>query len=765
MRSGPFFPPLHSSRMLLFARFDRAGKCLYANTLLREVALDFSEGSSKNPFEALIDHESMKRLESILTADSPTPLQVLELARKNISSSHEIRCLTLEITPVVDEQGVRTGSDVVAVYPKNRLNDKESPEYRRLAESNDQFNSLLTYAPVGMALVEPTGRLIRVNQSFCNLVGYSESELLTMDFQSITHPEDLEKDLNLFHKLLRGEITTFQLEKRYIHKQGYVIWVMLIVTIPQNDQLRGQYVISQIHDITERKKVMDRIIENEERFRLLIENSFDSMTLLNSEGNCIYVSPYVYKMTGYSLEEMQTVKYTRFVHPDDREEAKAFFAKVVANPGKTYKNRHRFLCKNGTTAWIEGYATNMLSLKGLNAVVANYQDITELVLANEKVEENERLFDIERKKAMEELRISEANMRSIFNNTEICYLLLDNECRIISYNKSIEILCHPEDIRRIKDTTKLLLFDLLPPERKNIVRDVINQSIREGKTIEYELNYPSGETLQPSYFQVTIIPVKDEDESKAIGLCMAIQNITTRKQSEIEREKLTSEIVLRNRDLEQFAYIISHNLRAPVANILGLSRVLNEDLSEEEKTFFSQQLALSAEQLDEIIKDLNQIVKIRSEVPEWKENTNLSSIVESVKTSISGIIEKNNVTILTDFDEVRELYTIKSYLFSIFYNLISNSIKFRRLEEHPVIKISTRSLPGKLEIRFEDNGLGIDLARKSDQIFGLFKRFHSHIEGKGMGLYITKTQVEILGGSISVESQVNKGTVFKIEFN
>ena len=140
-------------------------------------------------------------------------------------------------------------------------------------------------------------------------------------------------------------------------------------------------------------------------------------------------------------------------------------------------------------------------------------------------------------------------------------------------------------------------------------------------------------------------------------------------------------------------------------------------------------------------------------------------MVSDIKLSIGNIIKMENVMILADFHEANEIIAIKSYVYSIFYNLISNSIKYRRKDVQPVIIITSKMHERELELVFKDNGLGIDLDKRGDQVFGLYKRFHTFVEGKGMGLYLVKTQVETLGGVIGVKSEVNKGTEFIISFD
>ena len=141
-----------------------------------------------------------------------------------------------------------------------------------------------------------------------------------------------------------------------------------------------------------------------------------------------------------------------------------------------------------------------------------------------------------------------------------------------------------------------------------------------------------------------------------------------------------------------------------------------------------------------------------------------SRLVDDIKITIKNMINDNNIQIKYDFSEIDEFLSFKSYLYSIFYNLICNSIKYRQQQVPGIINIKSQLVKDKLQLVFTDNGMGIDLEKRGSQVFGLYKRFHNNIEGKGMGLFMVKTQVETLGGKINIWSQVNKGTEFKIEF-
>ncbi len=256
-----------------------------------------------------------------------------------------------------------------------------------------------------------------------------------------------------------------------------------------------------------------------------------------------------------------------------------------------------------------------------------------------------------------------------------------------------------------------------------------------------------------------------DEGKKPIRIYGILQDITDRKVAEEEREKLINDTIQRNHDLEQFTFIISHNLRAPAANIIGLAEILqDETLTPQEQKEFLQGLTTSISGLDTVIKDINAILQVKREVNEIKELISFSKLVSNVSTSIGNLIAKHHVRIKSDFSEVDEFYSIKVYLHSIFYNLINNSIKYSKPDEEPRIEIKSKKENGKIILTFKDNGLGFDMKTQAGKIFGLYNRFHSHVEGKGMGLFMVKTQVESIGGKITVASELNKGTEFTIVF-
>lgn len=221
-----------------------------------------------------------------------------------------------------------------------------------------------------------------------------------------------------------------------------------------------------------------------------------------------------------------------------------------------------------------------------------------------------------------------------------------------------------------------------------------------------------------------------------------------------------SELIKHNNELRQFSYTVSHNLRGPVASLLGLINLINsEKLDENDQEVFSY-IATSAEHLDQIIRDLSKIIDIRHDIFKIRQKIDLNSEVDDVIKVLRREFEEHQVLLLKNIESCSQVYSIKPMVNSILYNLLSNAIKYRSSERQLVIEITTREENGFYVLEVADNGLGIDLQHNRDSLFKLYKRFHFHTEGKGLGLYLIKLQCEALGGSVEIESEINRFAKF-----
>ena len=225
-----------------------------------------------------------------------------------------------------------------------------------------------------------------------------------------------------------------------------------------------------------------------------------------------------------------------------------------------------------------------------------------------------------------------------------------------------------------------------------------------------------------------------------------------------------NELISYNGQLEQFAYIIAHNLRAPVARMLGLLDIFRASgLLTNDNRFYIEKISVSAHELNEIIADLNKLLEIKNNLKDFRENVDLETKFIQVCTTLERQIKENNVIFDVDF-QVKTVHLVSLYVDSIFYNLVSNAIKYRSADRQIYIQISSREDKNTTIITVQDNGMGIDMEKYGDKIFSLYKRFHNHVEGKGMGLHLVKLQIETLGGTIKVDSKLDVGTTFTITF-
>lgn len=305
-------------------------------------------------------------------------------------------------------------------------------------------------------------------------------------------------------------------------------------------------------------------------------------------------------------------------------------------------------------------------------------------------------------------------------------------------------LVHPDDLEKLKEDNRRMFSTCLPIMR--------TYRVKHAHRDEY------------IWLEDYVIPVADQS-GRVTELYGSARDVNSRKRVELEREALNLELNHRYNELMQFSYIVSHNLRSPISNILGLARLLNSGISGTDAKTTTGYIRKAAERMDEQLYDLNMILSSRSNIHEKKEEVDIAEVVEAVCSTLKNELEETFANIEVSISpEAGKLFTIKSYLHSIIFNLLSNSLKYRSVHRQPSIQIQVYLSDGRTRVIFTDNGDGMDLNENGESIFGLFRRLDTAKKGSGLGLYMTKTQIESLGGSIQVQSIREKGTVFTIIF-
>ncbi|MCE3227268.1 MAG: hypothetical protein K0S32_1819 [Bacteroidetes bacterium] len=486
------------------------------------------------------------------------------------------------------------------------------------------------------------------------------------------------------------------------------------------------------HKITE-----EQLHHNERRFRGLIEKSTELKTLTSSAGLFVYASPSISKIFGYQEEEFLNKPAYDFFHPDDVQDLLIKRTGILDTPGASFNFQYRVRHKKGHWVWCDGTLTNMLHEPSINAMVSNFRDISQMKLAEEQKE-----FD-------------QNNVAALINNTNDLLWSIDKDYKLITFNRPFyEVMkqASGKEMNKGDDVFQAALSEEHEQRFRTLYgRAFAGEAFTHVDVQEGEYGYAA---------EISFFPIQQGND--IIGTACYSRDVSQRLKQEKEREKMMADLTRYSKNLEQFAYVVSHNLRSPVANIIGLSGLLNSEISDEDKVLSQQHLVKAVTQLDVIVKDLNKILELRAAVAESKEKVNLNEIVRGIMDSIYETIISEKVHIDLDL-QVTDVSSVKSYIYSIFYNLITNSIKYKQTQKNPLIRISSKELNGNVVIVFSDNGVGMNLDEYGTKVFGLYQRFHLNVSGKGMGLFMVRTQVEALEGNIVVKSSPGHGSVFTIE--
>jgi signal transduction histidine kinase/tetratricopeptide (TPR) repeat protein len=309
----------------------------------------------------------------------------------------------------------------------------------------------------------------------------------------------------------------------------------------------------------------------------------------------------------------------------------------------------------------------------------------------------------------------------------------------------------------------LLAFFYLRIKKLNVTITEKNNDIQENTLklldVNQELNRLYNEVSEQNEEIQSQAQVLSESNRNIAELNRSLERLIADKTEELRRTN--EELVKHNNELLQFSYTVSHNLRGPVARLLGLTTLMNIEKDLTQARQWVDLIGKTTGELDLIIKDLGKILELRREPHHFRDSVNLAADWErSVHLLHDSLTGREKIT--ADFQALPELVTVRAMVQSVFYNLLSNALKFRSPDRPLRIHASSQVSGDNAIITVSDNGLGFDTALYKDKLFRLYTRFHSHVEGRGLGLYLVKTQLEVVHGSIDVESTPREGTTFSV---
>lgn len=657
---------------------------------------------------------------------------------------------------------------IVLDRPK-RLHQLLAIQDTMLLNSQMKFKTIFDQAPVGIALIKnDTGDFVEVNKKFCEITGYSREEITSKRYQSITHPRDLVKSVD-------EEKDGYALKKRYITKDGKTVWANLIVSslYGVNENLN----ITIIEDITLQKQIQDELRESEKEFKSLFKNSpiplwkvdlslvkkhLSELQLINKDS--AFVLDYLNKHPEtvhkcFSLIKIIAVNYQclQMLNIESKQFLKKNLKKVVDEVAvRDFKNQllaitqsNNHLSYDSTIKNSNGERIDIFfrwsPIKGheklMDRMIISTEDITS------------------RKKHEKMIVASQQKLESLINTIDGIVW----ECNIETFtfnfvSKKVEEILGYTSEEWLSDPN--FWQDHIHPEDRAWVLDYCATKIKENSNhdFEYRMICKNG----------AIIWLRDMvnivfQNGKPFSLHGIMIDITKSKNIENDLNNSFNLVSKQNERLLNFSYIISHNLRSHTSNIASIVSLIESVESEIEKKELMILLVSVSNLLNETMVHLNEVINIRTNVSLVVEALNLNEYIDNVMKIFSKEIRSKEISIINLIPPNTIINYNPAYLESILYNLISNAIRFSHPDRESIIRFEWIVKKNKNILQISDNGIGVDLEKYGNKIFGLYKTFTNNKLSKGVGLFMTKNQVEAMGGTIIIESEPGQGTIFKIE--
>ena len=436
------------------------------------------------------------------------------------------------------------------------------------------------------------------------------------------------------------------------------------------------------------------------------------------------------------------VAWHRLMHPDDLAAARQQLAACVQEPARDFDLVGRFAHRDGSTVWLHCQGRILPDPLGAPAyLLAGLCNVTnarhQLAFTQELSNRYGLLLD---NKSVFIMR-TDAQGRYTYINDLFCERFgVDNTVIGTSSMDSIVLEDHSKCIETVMKC-------FAKPEVPHQV--VLRKPYFDG-------------TVKSNHWEFK--GILNEQQELVEILCVGY-DVTLLVENLHNLQHLLDVTSQQNLRLQNFAYIISHNIRSHSANLTSLVLLLSEAEDPAQKSMFLQMLCTSTEKLADTIVNLNDIVTVNSNFSKPREARALKAEIDKTLEALSALIREHQIAVDVQVPEHVTVKVVPAYLDSILLNLISNAIKYRDPARPAVIRLATRQEAGFVVLLVQDNGLGIDMGRNQTKLFGMYKTFHNNEDARGVGLFITKNQIEAMSGKIEVESVVGFGSVFSVYFN
>jgi PAS domain S-box-containing protein len=537
----------------------------------------------------------------------------------------------------------------------------------------------------------------------------------------------------------------------YLPQTLFLISFLISFSVISASTVFFGYLISKnFKNVTKHLKKLEvkneELFKSNERYDIVAKATSDTIWDWDTKTNKFIFNKGIHGIFGYNKDAVGDTIQWWFdkIHPEDSLKMSVKVYSYIEQKTEKWQDYYRFLCGDGSYKYV--YDRGFLVMDENDSVIrviGAMQDITKL----KEEEQRLRLLETVITQTKDAIIITEADS----NERGIPKIVYVNPAfsKLTGYNPN-EVIGKTPQVFMSKNSVKA--------DIKNL-----NNAIKKKEEFTFE-TINVNKNNQEYWVNFTMIPITNFDDEHSHWISIQ-RDISKEKEREEEREHLISELTQNNKDLKQFSYITSHNLRAPLSNLTGLLNLIEDiPIENEELKELIDGFSKSTNLLNETINDLVKVIIIKDSPSIEKEEVIILDVFENVFNQLTFIIGIQKPILKLSLGKTKTLVINKTYLESILLNLMTNSLKYRDEKRQLRISITSYSEDNMTIIKFTDNGIGIDLERNKDKVFGLYQRFHNHTDSKGLGLYLVKSQIEAMGGNIAIKSEVGKGTSFKLSF-